>query len=92
MSALKWTHNLVSMQIHYNYNVHIHTPALYTHLLHYMYILLISLVKGYLRKGQALIGMKELDRAQQAYQKVLDIDPNNSVSIASLLACHHLFN
>ena len=46
----------------------------------YDYVLILwSLVKGYLRKGQALIGMKEYTRAQQAYQKVLDIDPNNGV-------------
>ena len=42
-------------------------------------ILISLLVKGYLRKGQALLGMKEFTRAQQAYQKVLEIDPNNAV-------------
>ena len=63
MSALKRTHNLVS-------GCHDNCREV---------IMILTLVKGYLRKGQALIGMKELTRAQQAYQKVLEIDPNNGV-------------
>lgn len=45
-------------------------------------------IKGYLRKGQALIGMKELTRAQQAYQKVLEIDPNNGEAQEGLRKCY----
>ena len=63
MSVSRGIHSLVSGHC---YNTH-------------MWTILCCLVKGYLRKGQALIGMKELTRAQQAYQKVLEIDPNNGV-------------
>lgn len=37
-------------------------------------------VKGYLRKGNILMAMKENDKAADAYQKALDIDPQCSVS------------
>ncbi|KAK7103511.1 stress-induced-phosphoprotein 1-like isoform X2 [Littorina saxatilis] len=33
-------------------------------------------IKGYLRKGGILIGMKEMSKAAVAYQKALEIDPN----------------
>ena len=38
-----------------------------------------SIVKGYIRKGHALVGVKDLVKARQAFQAALDIDPNNAV-------------
>ncbi len=37
-------------------------------------------VKGYIRKGHANLAMHEPSRALQAFEKALDIDPNNPVS------------
>ena len=45
-------------------------------------------VKGYLRKGNILMGMKENDKAADAYQKALDIDPQCSVSSPALAIIH----
>lgn len=36
-------------------------------------------VKGHLRKGAALMGMRDPGRAQRAYQTALTLDPNNEV-------------
>lgn len=43
--------------------------------------MLLSTVKGYLRKGSCLMAMKEMSRAAVAYQKALDLDPTCQVSI-----------
>jgi len=37
-------------------------------------------IKGYLRKGGILLGMKDPTKASVAYQKALEIDSNNAVS------------
>ena len=47
-----------------------------------MYFLLFA-VKGYLRKGNILTSMKEYSKAQDVYQKALEIDPNCRVSLNS---------
>ena len=39
-----------------------------------------SPVKGYIRKGTALLGMKDTVKALHAYERALELDPNNSVS------------
>ncbi len=41
---------------------------------------LFCVVKGHIRKGHALTGMKDLVKARQAFQAALDLDPNNAVS------------
>ncbi|RUS84609.1 hypothetical protein EGW08_007636 [Elysia chlorotica] len=38
-------------------------------------------IKGYLRKGAILTGMKEPSKACYAYQKALDIDPHNAEAL-----------
>lgn len=38
-------------------------------------------VKGWLRKGKILQGMQDPSRAQTAYEKALEIDPNNSEAL-----------
>ncbi len=38
------------------------------------------LVKGYIRKGYALMATKELSKAQSAFQKALELDENNKAS------------
>lgn len=38
-------------------------------------------IKGYLRKGAILLGMKEPSKASVAYQKALDLDPNSSEAL-----------
>ena len=39
-----------------------------------------TFVKAYLRKGQILLLMKETNRAKDAFESALDIDPNCQVS------------
>jgi hypothetical protein len=36
-------------------------------------------VKGHIRKGYALLALKEYNRAQTAFQKAMEIDENNQV-------------
>jgi tetratricopeptide (TPR) repeat protein len=38
------------------------------------------IVKCYLRKGHALVGMKDLGQAMSAFSKALEIDPNCQVT------------
>jgi cytochrome c-type biogenesis protein CcmH/NrfG len=38
------------------------------------------LVKGWIRKGKILQGMQKPNQALSAYQKAIDLDPNNAVS------------
>jgi tetratricopeptide (TPR) repeat protein len=42
-------------------------------------------VKGYIRKGYALLALKEYNRAQTAFQKAMEIDENNQVFNYKLL-------
>lgn len=41
----------------------------------------ILLVKGWIRKGKILQGMQQSGKASSAYQKAIDLDPNNAVSL-----------
>ena len=50
---------------------------------------IIVAVKGYLRKGNIHMAMKENDKASDAFQKALDIDSNCSVSDTSPLLFKH---
>ena len=40
-------------------------------------------VKGYLRKAANLLAMKEYTKATNAYEKVMEMDPNCQVSVPS---------
>lgn len=44
-------------------------------------------LKGYTRKGMALMAMKEHTRALAAFQKALDIDPNNQDALDGYKRC-----
>ena len=47
-------------------------------------------VKAHIRKGHAHLGMKDTFKAQQAFEKALELDPNSVVSInKQLLAPLH---
>ena len=37
-------------------------------------------MKAYVRKGHALLAMRDTMRAGQAFEKAMEIDPNNAVS------------
>ena len=39
----------------------------------------VNTVKGYLRKGTILLALKDLVKAIQVYEKVLELDPENLV-------------
>ena len=39
------------------------------------------LVKGWIRKGKILQGMQDPSKAMTAYQKALEIDPNNAEAL-----------
>ena len=45
------------------------------------YTFLTFLVKGFIRKGYALFALKELTKAKAAFDKALEIDPNNAVCL-----------
>ena len=40
-------------------------------------------VKGYIRKCHALLAMKDLSKARQAFQTAVDLDSNSAVSLYS---------
>ena len=42
-------------------------------------------VKGYTRKGAALLGMREFGKAQRAYEDALAIEPNNQARVSSTI-------
>ena len=44
-------------------------------------------VKGYIRKGYALIAMKDLSKAQSAFEKALEIDRNNTEAMEGFKKC-----
>nr|CAB3266646.1 stress-induced-phosphoprotein 1 [Phallusia mammillata] len=46
-------------------------------------------IKGHVRRGGVLEAMKEFSRATDAYQKALDIDPNNSEASDGMRRCLH---
>ncbi|CAG2182301.1 unnamed protein product, partial [Oppiella nova] len=46
-----------------------------------------NFVKGYTRRGLALIAMKEFSKAQAAYEKALEIDKNNQEAIEGFKKC-----
>ena len=46
------------------------------------------LVKGHLRKGQALLGMKETAKAMAAFNKALELDPDNADAKDGLKKCY----
>ena len=41
-------------------------------------------VKAYVRKGHALLAMRDTMRAGQAFEKAMEIDPNNAVSVCCI--------
>ena len=41
-------------------------------------------VKGHIRKGHALLALKDNMKSMQAFQDALDIDPKNAVSMTVL--------
>lgn len=44
-------------------------------------------IKGWIRKGHALMALKDTMRAMQAFQKALDLDPQNTDAQAGLKKC-----
>lgn len=44
-------------------------------------------VKGYVRKGKILQGLKQYSKAQDVYQKAMDIDSNCQEAIEGLREC-----
>lgn len=44
-------------------------------------------VKGYIRKGKILQGLKQYSKAQDAYQKAIDIDPNCQEALDGFREC-----
>ena len=46
-----------------------------------------DVVKGHVRKGGSLEAMKEFTRASDAYQKALNIDPNNVEALEGHRRC-----
>jgi len=46
-----------------------------------------NFVKGHIRKGYALLALKEYNRAQTAFQKAMEIDENNQEAIEGFRKC-----
>jgi len=46
-----------------------------------------TFVKGYIRKGFALLATKDLSKAQAAFQKALELDENNAEAIEGFKKC-----
>jgi tetratricopeptide (TPR) repeat protein len=46
-----------------------------------------NFIKGHIRKGLALIAMKELNKAQAAFQQALQIDPNSQEALDNYRKC-----
>jgi tetratricopeptide (TPR) repeat protein len=46
-----------------------------------------AFVKGYIRKGMALLAMKENSKATAAFQKALEIDPNSQEALDGYRKC-----
>ncbi|EDW11236.1 hypothetical protein AWZ03_009066 [Drosophila navojoa] len=44
-------------------------------------------IKGYIRKGKILQGMQQTSKASAAYQKALELDPNNAEAIDGYRQC-----
>ncbi|XP_059485534.1 stress-induced-phosphoprotein 1 [Neocloeon triangulifer] len=44
-------------------------------------------IKGWIRKGKILQGMQQPGKASSAYQKAIDLDPNNSEALDGYRAC-----
>lgn len=49
-------------------------------------------IKGYIRKGKILQGMQQATKASAAYQKALEIDPNNAEAIEGYRSCSMAFH
>ncbi|XP_067124872.1 stress-induced-phosphoprotein 1-like [Centruroides vittatus] len=49
-------------------------------------------VKGHIRKGMALMAMKEHSRASSAFQKALELDPNNQEAMDGYRKCVQVLN
>ena len=47
-------------------------------------------VKAYLRKGTALIALREFTRAQRVYEEALSLDPNSKEAQEGLSNCYRL--
>jgi len=45
------------------------------------------LVKGWIRKGKILQGMRQYSKASTAYQKAMELDPNASEALEGYRAC-----
>lgn len=46
-----------------------------------------TFVRGYIRKGMALMALKEHSKASSAFQKALDLDPNNQEALDGYRKC-----
>lgn len=48
-----------------------------------------NFIKGHIRKGMALLAMKETNKAQTAFQKALDIDPSSQEALDGFRKCQY---
>lgn len=48
-------------------------------------------IKGYIRKGKILQGMQKTSKASAAYQKALELDPNNAEALEGYRTCSMSF-
>ena len=69
------THTHTHTHTHPHTHTHTHTHT-YTHT---------RIVKGHIRKGHALLGLKDTVKAMTAFQDALEIDPNNQVGLIVVL-------